>query len=207
MKYILVVLSFLIFECSVSLASTIASDSQVVVMNFGTLNNSKIVGLNLVETEKALYDHVVQSFSDSQKFEVIELPEEKLKAENINTVGIISPKDVNRIGEIVKVRYIVYGKLLNITADETDVKILESGLTIHAVKAQIVIRMVDVSTGDVIGSAIGNGQSKSSLVKAGVDPIGTLTIGTRTVTQDSVTQSLIKAANQAANELIAIVCK
>lgn len=185
-----------------SMTSAMENQARIVVMNFGTLNNSKIIGLNLEETEKALYDHVVQNLSDSKKFEVVELPEEKLKSENINTVGIISPFDAKHIGEIMKVQYIVYGKLLNITADETDVKILANGLTIHEVKAQIIIRMVDTNTGAVIGSVIGNGKSKSSLIKAGIDSVGTLTIGTRTVTQDSVTQSLIKAANNATNELV-----
>ena len=207
MRFLFVVLLSLLINHSLSLAAAIESHSRIVVMNFGTLNNSKIIGLNLEETEKALYDHIVQGLSENKNFELIELPEEKLKSENINTVGIINPKDVKRIGEIVKVRYIVYGKLLNITADETDVKILDNGLTIHAVKAQIVIRMVDVNNGNVIGSAIGSGQSKSSLVKAGIDSIGIISIGTKTVTQDSVTQSLIKAANQATNSLISTIYK
>ena len=191
----------LILEFSIALAAKIPEHSKVIVMNFGTLNNSKIVGLNLIDIEKPLYDYIVGCLSDDNRIEIIELPEEQLKAENINTVGLISPKDAKRIGELIHIPYIIYGKLLNVTADETDVKILENGITIHAVKAQVIIRIVDTNNGIVIGAVTGEGQSKSSLVKAGTD-IVTVTIGTKTVTQDSVTQSLKKAVNKGVNELL-----
>ena len=171
-------------------------------MNFGTLNNSKISGLNLVDIEKPLYDYIINCITDDNRLEVIELPEEQLKAENINTVGLISPKDAKHIGELCKIPYVIYGKLLNITADETDVKILENGITIHAVKAQVVIRMVDTSNGVVIAAVTGVGQSKSSLVKAGAAEIVTVTIGTKIVTQDSVNHSLRKAVDNGIYELL-----
>ena len=196
----------LITVFSTALAAKIPEHSKVIVMNFGTLNNSQIVGLNLVDIEKPLYDYIIGCLSDDGRLDVIELPEGRLKTENINTVGLISPKDAKRVGELLNIPYIIYGKLLNVTADETDINVLENGLTIHAVKAQVVIRMVDTKSGIVIGAVTGEGQSKSSLVKAGTE-ILTVTIGSKTVTQDSVTQSLKKAVNKGINDLLNLLYK
>ena len=200
LKFIIITL-LLILEFSTVLAAKISEHSKVVVMNFGTLNNSQIIGLNLIDLEKPLYDYIVNCLSDDKRLNIIELPEDKLKAENINTVGLINPKDAKRLGEILDVQYIIYGKLLNVTADETDFKILENGVSVHAVRAKVIIRMVDTKSGIVIGAVTGEGQSKSSLVKASAE-IVTVTIGTKTVTQDSVTQSLKKAVDNGISELL-----
>lgn len=189
-------------EFSTALASKIPEHSKVIVMNFGTLNNSKISGLNLVDIEKPLYDYIVNCLVDDNRLEVIELQEERFKAENINTTGLISFKDAKRIGEIFNIPYVIYGKLLNITADETEVEILENGISVHAVNAQVIIRMVDTNSGAVIAAVTGSGKSKSSLIKASAAEIVTLTIGTQTVTQDSINQSLRKAINKGIYELL-----
>ena len=189
-------------ECLPVFAAKIPDYAKVIVMNFGTLNNSQISGLNLVNIERPLYDYIVNCLSDDKRLEIVELPEERLKTENINTVGLITPKDAKRIGEVIDIPYVIYGKLLNVTADETDVKILENGITIYAVKAQVIIRMVDTSSGIVIGAVTGEGHSRSSLVKAGVTDIATVNIGTKTVTQDSVTQSLKKAIEKGIFDLL-----
>ena len=204
MKHIIFALVFIMtfLEINVTYALQIADDSKVIVMNFGTLNNSQIIGLNLQETEKALYDYVVQNLTDSKHFFIEELPEEELKAKNINTVGIINPNDAKMIGNITNADYIVYGRILNITASETGAKILESGLSVYEVQAQISIRMASTKDGNIVGMAKGTGKSKSALVKAGTAEIGTLTVGTKQITQDSVTQSLKKAAEQGVSELI-----
>ena len=192
-------------EFSIVLAAKITEHSKVIVMNFGTLNNSKISGLNLVDIERPLYDYIVTCVSDDKRLDVIELPEELLQSEGINTIGLISPKDAKHIGEMLNVPYIIYGKLLNVTADETDFKILENGLTINSVRAQVIIRMVDTNSGVVIGAVTGEGRSMSSLVKAGVSDIVTATIGTKTVTQDSVIQALKKAVDEGIYELLVLV--
>ena len=192
-------------EFSIVLAAKITEHSKVIVMNFGTLNNSKISGLNLVDIERPLYDYIVTCVSDDKRLDVIELPEELLQSEGINTIGLISPKDAKQIGEMLNVPYIIYGKLLNVTADETDFKILENGLTVNSVRAPVIIRMVDTNSGVVIGAVTGEGRSRSSLVKAGVSDIVTATIGTKTVTQDSVIQALKKAVDEGIYELLVLV--
>lgn len=203
MKTVTISCLFICILYSIAQAAVVDKNATIIVMNFGSLNNSKITGLNLVDTEKALYDHIVESLSDIGHFHITDLPEEQLHSANINTVGMISLNDTKRIGELLNVKYIICGQLLNITADETAVKILENGLTVHAVRAQVMIVMVDTSNGHIVMAAKGEGKSESSLVKAGTAGLGTLTIGTRTVTQDSVTQSLKKAARQAVINLVA----
>ena len=202
MKTSIITILIILFTVPTVIAAKIEDNAKIAVLNFGTLNNSKINGLNLNKTEKALYDYAVEYLTDSKQFEVIELSEEKLKSQNINPVGIVSLDEVKLIGELLKIKYIICGKLLNITADETDVKILENGLALHAVRAKIIVTMIDTETGRIIVAAKGEGKSQSSLVKVGTAKIGAITLGTKTVTQDSVTQSLKKATRQSIDNLI-----
>lgn len=202
MRISIITILIVLFTFSTALAAKIENNAKITVLNFGTLNNSKINGLNLNETEKALYDYAVECLTDSKQFEVIELSEEKLKSHNINPVGIISLDEVKLIGDLLKIKYIICGKLLNITADETDVQIIENGLALHAVRAQIIVTMIDTETGRIIVATKGEGKSQSSLVKVGTAGIGIVTIGTKSVTQDSVTQSLKKATKQSIDNLI-----
>ena len=90
MRISIITILIVLFTFSTALAAKIENNAKITVLNFGTLNNSKINGLNLNETEKALYDYAVECLTDSKQFEVIELSEEKLKSHNINPVGIIS---------------------------------------------------------------------------------------------------------------------
>ena len=202
MKCMTMIFALLII-CSTVTAARVEDHAKVVVIHFGTLESLvRYEGLNFKDTEKAIYDYIVENLYANNHIELIELREEELKSENINIIGTVNLKEAKRIGEILKVKYIIYGKLLNITADDTEVKILENGLTLHSVRAQIMVRMLNVDTGEIIMAVKGEGKSQSSHIKAGIDNIGVITVGTKKVTQDSVYNAIKKAAKSAVDDLI-----
>jgi len=122
----------------------------------------------------------------------------KLKAEKLKTVGIIDPDTAKKIGNILGVRYIVYGSVANVSLSDVGTQILGSGVTVCTVKARIIARIMDVETGEILMVTRGEGKSKSSYTKV---QIGTsmiespaIVIGTVKVTMDSVHNAIQKAA-------------
>ena len=78
---------------------------------------------------------------------------------------------------------------------------MDSGVTVGTTKAHVILRMMDVSTGDIVMAAKGEGKSKTSYVKAGTKAVGYISIGTKKVTQDSVHNAVQKAAYEAVDIL------
>ncbi|MBP3817095.1 MAG: hypothetical protein J6H31_02230 [Butyrivibrio sp.] len=168
----------------------------VAVMDFGSHVQTATDEIVLENSDKTATDYIIEALVESGKYDVVDkdLLAEKLAQENLNTKGIVDPDTAKRIGEILGVRYIIYGNVNDVTGSSTGVQIYNNGTDVYTVKAHIIARMMDVTTGDIVMAAKGEGKSKSSLTKVGADSLGYITVGTARISQVSVHNSIKKAA-------------
>lgn len=175
----------------------------VAVMDFGTHQGAATSDINLTAAEQAACDYIIERLTETGHFYVVdrEMMQERLEQERLNTTGLIDPDTAKRVGEILGVRYIIYGNVVDMTASGTGTRVMSSGVALHNVKCHIIARMMDVEGGDIIMAAKGEGKSTSSLVKLGTEELGTVTIGTQRVSQVSVHNALKKAAFSTVDKL------
>ena len=177
-------------------AAELMDKPTVAVMDFGRHVGATTDDIVLENTDKTSSDYIIEALVESGKYDVVDkdLLAEKLMQENLNTKGIIDPDTARRIGEVLGVRYIIYGNVNDVTGSSTGVQIYANGADVYTVKAHIIARMMDVTTGDIVMAAKGEGKSKSSLAKVGTDSLGYITVGTARISQVSVHNSIKKAA-------------
>ena len=177
-------------------AAELMDKPTVAVMDFGHHVGATTDDIVFENTDKTSSDYIIEALVESGKYDVVDkdLLAEKLMQENLNTKGIIDPDTARRIGEVLGVRYIIYGNVNDVTGSSTGVQIYDNGADVYTVKAHIIARMMDVTTGDIVMAAKGEGKSKSSLAKVGTDSLGYITVGTARISQVSVHNSIKKAA-------------
>ena len=112
----------------------------------------------------------------------------------VHMLGLIDPDTAKKLGEILGIRYIVYGNVVDVT-----VAVGKAGVVVNTVKAHMVIRIMDVETGNILMAAKGEGKSASAFVGDGTAQF--IYIGTTKVTQTAVHNALKKAAFQAVDVL------
>ena len=185
----------------------------VAVMDFGTRPGATTSEISIHNAEYTSSEYVINRLVDRQYFAVKEkeLVMDHLKQNNLKTTGLIDPDTAKYIGNLLGVRYLIYGNVANVSVSETGTQIMTNiggGINICTVKAHMVGRMMDVETGDILMAVRGDGQSKSSYVnlRAGTDltTVHTVKIGTAKVTQDSVHNAIKKAAEIMVDNMIAV---
>ncbi len=183
---------------SVTEAGTLEKDSEIAVMDFGILKREMEENLSLKDVGLVTSEYIIERLSDRKHFNIIEKSNlaEKLKDSNLIVVGAIPPDDAKKIGEILNVRYLIYGNVADVSLAEDN----EAVVTVNTVKARIIARVIDIQTGKILMAAKGEGKSESALVD--LDGATIVTIGTKRVSQVSVHNALKKAAFQAADILI-----
>lgn len=204
-------ISLMLFAQSVFAAALPPKDTAVAVMDFGTRPGATTSEINIHNAEYTSSEYVINQLVKRQYFVVKDkdVVMNKLKAENLKTTGLIDPDTARRIGQMLGVRYIIYGNVVNVSVSDTGTEIMYNiggGVNVCTVKAHIIGRMMDVETGDILMAVRGDGKSKSSFVKlrAGNDLINThvITIGTKKVTMDSVHNAIQKGAELMVDNMI-----
>ena len=191
--------------------TNVSKNACVAVMDFGTRPGATPSEISINNAEYTSCEYIINRFVDRNCFTVRdkELVMNSLKAEGLKTTGIIDPDTAKRIGQLLKVKYIVYGNVNNVSVSETGTAIVGTvcgGVNVCTVKASIIARIMDVDTGRILMMARGDGKSKSSYVnvsasKSGLKS-GVLTLGTVKVTQDSVHNAIQKAAFSTVDDLM-----
>ena len=183
-----------------------AENFNVAIMDLGTHEGAVPFDINIFNAGKAAGDYLIRHLFALGKLNIMDrtLVEDKIKAANLNTTGLIDPDTAKKIGAILGVRYLVYGNVNDVTLSDTGVSTFGAGVDISTVtvKAHIIIRVMDVETGKIISAAKGEGKSKGSFVRIKGSPTITLDIGRTKVTQDSVHNALQKAAFQTVEVLL-----
>ena len=180
-----------------------AENKTVAVMDLGTHPGAVPIDINILNAGRVASDYSIEFLIDDGSFDVMDkaLIEEILDEENIKYEGIIDPDTARTIGQMLGAKYLIYGNVNDVTLSDVGAKSIVGGVTVCTVKSHVILRMMDVSTGDIVSMGKGEGASKSSRIKAGV-PVLTIDVGTRTVTQDSVHNAIREAAYNAAASLI-----
>lgn len=185
-------------------AAKIEDNAQVAVMDFGTHPGAVTIDINIFNAGKTAHEYVLKRLFESQKLNIADrfLVEEKIKSENLNTTGLIDPDTALKLGKILGVKYIIYGNVNDVTLSDVGTQIGIGGVTVCTVKSHIILRIMNVETGEIISAAKGEGKSKSSFVKVGSSDVAVIEVGRTKVTQDSVHNAIQKAAFQGADILI-----
>ena len=180
-----------------------AENKTVAVMDLGTHPGAVPIDINILNAGRVASDYSIEFLIDDGSFDVMDkaLIEEILDEENIKYEGIIDPDTAQTIGQMLGAKYLIYGNVNDVTLSDVGAKSIVGGVTVCTVKSHVILRMMDVATGDIVSMGKGEGASKSSRIKAGV-PVLTIDVGTRTVTQDSVHNAIREAAYNAAASLI-----
>ncbi len=189
-------------------------ETAVAVMDFGTRPGATTSEINIHNAEYTSSEYVINQLVKRQYFIVKDkdMVMNQLKANNLKTTGLIDPETAKRIGDMLGVRYIIYGNVVNVSVSDTGTEILTNiggGVNVCTVKAHMLGRMMDVETGDILMAVRGDGKSKSSFVKlrAGNDLINThvITVGTKKVTMDSVHNAIQKGAELMVDNMISML--
>ena len=211
-KVIFGLLALLCLVCTTVFATPkIDRTACVAVMDFGTRPGATPNEININNAEYTSCEYIITRFVDRNCFTVRdkELVMGRLKSEGLKTTGIIDPDTAKQIGKLLKVKYIVYGNVNNVSVSETGTEIIGTicgGVNVCTVKANIIARMMDVDTGRIIMMARGEGKSKSSHINASASKsgvkTGVLNLGTVKVTQDSVHNAIQKAAFSTVDDMM-----
>lgn len=192
-------LLFFLFAASAS-AAVMTGCPKVAVMDLALYTSN----LDLEGAGRAAGEYTAYYLIGDGRFDVAErdLVQEKLRAEGLNTEGLIDPDTAQRIAGLLGADYLVYGNITDVSVSDTGTTVQGvGGVTIGTTKAHIVLRMMDVATGDIVMAAKGEGKSKTSYVAVSSKRAGVITIGSYTVTYDSVHNAIQKAAADAVNVL------
>lgn len=206
MKKFFATLIIFLSMCTSAFAEGIVEDSKIAIMDLGTHEGAVPFEINIFNAGKAASEYLIKRLFEVGKFNIMDrtLIEDKLKAANLNTTGLIDPDTAKKIGEILDADYLVYGNVNDVTLSETGASTAGVGLDISTatVKSHIIVRVMDISTGKIISAAKGEGKSKGSFVRVKAAPVATLSIGRTKITQDSVHNALQQAAFQTVDILI-----
>ena len=196
MKRIVLICLLLLTALPTSKAATLDPDASVAVMDFG-VHQAADPDVNLMNAERASSEYIIARLIDSKKFTVMDkdIVNARIAEENLNITGLIDPDTARRLGEILGVRYLIYGNVVDMVVDFN----VEAIVKVRTVKCHIVARIMDVETGNILMAAKGEGKSKSANVSLDEN---FFMIGTVKVSQTSVHNALQKASFQAVDLLI-----
>lgn len=168
----------------------------VAVINFGQYDGAVSDALVADNIGAMSADYIIQALVESNYFQVVSTHDLQNSPElqNLKLSGIIPPSTARKIAAVLGIKYVLYGNVSGVSGSSTSLEIIGSGGTVHTVKAQVIARMMDVETGEIVAAVKGVGSSKSSLVKAGVETVGYIKIGTQTISQVSLHNAVKKAS-------------
>ena len=194
MKTFLFICAVILLTFAPADAALIEKGASVAVMDLGVHKGTSEPDVNLLNAEKSSSEYVIQRLIETNNFEVKDRTMILNVLEKFDMLGLIDPDTAKKLGEILGIRYIVYGNVVDVS-----VAVGKAGVVVNTVKAHMVIRIMDVETGNVIMAAKGEGKSASSFIGDSTEKF--ITIGTTKVNQTAVHNALQKAAFQAVDVL------
>ena len=189
----------LIVFLSVTFVNIFASAEDkplVAVMNFGQYDGAVTDALVIDNVGAMSADYIIQALVESNYFQVVSTHDLQNSPElqDVKLSGIIPPSTARKIATVLGIKYVLYGNVSGLSGSSTSLEVIGSGGSVHTVKAQVIARMMDVETGEIVAAVKGVGSSKSSIVKVGVETAGYIKIGTTSVSQVSVHNAVKKAS-------------
>lgn len=184
--------------CLTSTSEAFSSNDNLAVMDFGSRPYATSTEVRTQDLGGATSDHFIHALLKNG-FAVVDkdIAIDRLQMSGISTNGIVEPNSAKKIGEILGVRYILYGNVSNVSLSDITVEVeddsYEGSVTLCTVKAHVIARIMDVQSGNVVMMFKGDGASKSTYVEAGKHG-NVIAVGSGRVTLDSVNNAIHKAA-------------
>ena len=134
MKTLLTICAMILLTTQVTFAASIDKGAAVAVTDLGVHSGTSDPDVNLLNAEAAASEYVIARLVATNNFDVKErsLVYEALK--NLNMLGLIDPDGAKKIGEILNVRYLVYGNVTDVS-----VGVEKALVNVTTVKAHIEI--------------------------------------------------------------------
>ena len=192
MKTFAIICAMILLTFASADAAPIDKGAAVAVTNLGVHKGTSDPDVNLLNAQAASSEYVIQRLVMTNNFTVKDRTLLHEALQKLNVLGLIAPDTAKKLGEILGVRYIIYGNVTDVS-----VAVEKALVNVNTVKAHIVLRIMDVDTGKILTAARGEGSSASSLV----GDENFFFIGTAKVTQTAVHNALQKAAFQAVDVL------
>lgn len=208
MKKLLILTVLLLLYCSQCFAK-VDLNARIAVMDFGTRPGASTSEINIQNAEYTSSEYMIKKLIESNCFVVVDkdVAFSKIKERGYKTTGLIDPDTAKGIGTMLNAKYLLYGNIAGVTDSGTGAGAMALGngvsVNVCTIKAHIVARLMDVETGQILMAVRGEGNSKSSYVRARAFPIIVVNVGTKKVTQDSVHNAIEKAAYNAVDNMIA----
>lgn len=199
MRKLLVIL--ILLTCNISHATIIERNATIVVLDLETHEKISDKNIDLMNIEKAASEYVVQRLVTKTKLNVLDRETVNEKLKGLDTYGLISLEDAKKIGEILGVKYLIYGSVTNFSAN-TRITHGHSWLPSESkeitIEAQITIRLMDIETGNIL--MVSKGVGKDSSTSGNIAFL--IHTGEFQVTEQEVQKSLQKAAFKSVDTLI-----
>ena len=182
------------------LAIFINEKPRVAVMDLGARNSSEIKN----ETGAMASEYLAKALWNTGRFTIIdwENAEEEISAANLPTAGIIPPSAARKIAELLNVDYLIYGNINSVDSKDLTFEIAGNGGNFRSIKAALIIRVMNVKTGEILVVAKGEGVSKRSEIKSGAKNVY-ITVGSKEVPFICVRNAIYKSADSAAEKIVA----
>ena len=187
---------------SVSNAAKFEKNDNIAIMEFGIRPNTVDIDINVLNVGKAASEYITSQLAENKSLNIIDktLIEEKIKSTGFQATGNIDSQTAQKLGKILGVDYIIYGSVNDVTVDDetifTGVFVFNFKNTQHIVKSHIILKVIDVETGDIIDITTGEGESKSTNQK-----LLMVEVGNKKASQISIHNAIKKAAIQAVEKL------
>lgn len=194
MKKFLIIIIVILMTFASGEATLIEKGASVGVMDLGVHKGTSDPDVNLLRAEGASSEYVIQRLVETKNFEVKDRTLILNVLEKFNMLGLIDPDTAKKIGKILGVRYIIYGNVVDVV-----VEVEKALMTVNTVKAHIVIRIMDIETGNILMAAKGEEQSASGFIGDSEEKF--FFVGSTKVSQTAVHNALKKAAFQAVDVL------
>ena len=195
MNKFLMILGLMLMTFTPCNAALIEDGTSVAVMDLGVHKGTSDPDINLLNAEGSASEYIIQRLFETKHFDVKDRTLVLDTLQKFNMAGSIDPDTAKKIGEILGVKYIVYGNVIDVVVD-----VDKSLVTVNTVKAHLVIRIMEVDTGKIIMAARGTGESESGFIGDSTEKF--ITIGTVKVSEISIHNALQKAAFQATDILV-----
>lgn len=180
-----------------------AEKPKVAVMDLGEFSGAFISELNTDNVGAMASAYIENKLVADKRFTVIsrELFKAELDKKILQISGLITANKAAEIAKILNVDYLIYGNVDNVDGIEKIFDVKLNGGKFHELKACLIVRMMDVKTGQIIAAVKGEGISKSTEFKGGKDAL-TIKIGTTEIPQICVHNAMKKAAENVAYKLM-----
>lgn len=184
--------------CLTSTSEAFSNKDNLAVMDFGSRPYATSAEVRTQDFGGVASDYFIHALLKNG-FGVVDkdIATDRLQILGISANGIVEPDVAKKIGEILGVRYILYGNVSNVSLSDITVEVeedsYEGSVTLCTVKAHVIARIMDVQSGNVVMMFKGDGASKSTYVEAGKHG-NVIAVGSGRVTLDSVNNAIHKAA-------------